>query len=275
MAYENTCGKPFIWEGVLVALYSKNTNLNENRRQWQYPGPARRPQNETTEEPFDPRKDNENFTGTPNVENQCTTKHKLYEITTTMLRVSYSEDCEYNAFYCMRAYDTGIVCGRTIYFHYETFQNYCLLDYVNCMERYDMWQVVHMGKCFTVPNLKDYDQLARKSGKLLDQFTTKRYALLNLHANGSHGAVDVTRSSLPRLNVRIITTWRHPSRVGAHNKEKTQTNTSLDNHRIKTYPMKIGSIGEIVKTPSHTGVQQKSSGQTLNILRHKPATHNW
>ncbi|XP_073963122.1 uncharacterized protein [Choristoneura fumiferana] len=144
--------------------------LNENRRQWQYPGPARRPQNETTEEPFDPRKDNENFTGTPNVENQCTTKHKLYEITTTMLRVSYSEDCEYNAFYCMRAYDTGIVCGRTIYFHYETFQNYCLLDYVNCMERYDMWQVVHMGKCFTVPNLKDYDRYSYRDDGFLDQW---------------------------------------------------------------------------------------------------------
>ncbi|XP_073963123.1 uncharacterized protein [Choristoneura fumiferana] len=142
----------------------------ENRRQWKFPRPARRPKNVTTEAPFEPqREDEENFTGTTHVDDQCSTKERAIELTTTLLRVSFTEDCDYLAFYCMRAYDTGVVCGRTLYFQYLNFRNYCLLDYVNCMERYDMWQAVHMGRCFSGSVLKEYEHYSYRDDYWLDQ----------------------------------------------------------------------------------------------------------
>ncbi|XP_052752784.1 uncharacterized protein LOC116412834 [Galleria mellonella] len=56
---------------------------------------------------------------------------------TTPARIYLEEDCDYLAHYCLKAYETGQVCGRTLYYVYSTFENYCMLDYVNCMERYE------------------------------------------------------------------------------------------------------------------------------------------
>ncbi|KAI8423340.1 hypothetical protein MSG28_014354 [Choristoneura fumiferana] len=145
----------------------------ESRRKWRFPGPARRPKNVTTEEPFNPRKENVNFTGTPHVDDICTTKEKPPIPTTTLFRVSFTEDCDYLAFYCMRAYVTGAVCGRTLYYQYESFENYCMLDYVNCMERYEVWKVVHMGKCFVVDAFKDYEQYSYKDDYYLRHMVVK------------------------------------------------------------------------------------------------------
>ncbi|XP_064074785.1 uncharacterized protein LOC135194099 [Vanessa tameamea] len=89
---------------------------------------------------------------------------------TTPLRVSFEESCDYLAHYCLKAYNTGILCGRTLYYTYHTFKNYCLLDYVNCMERYEVWQVVHMGECFNVTELSEYLVYPYDDDYFLDQY---------------------------------------------------------------------------------------------------------
>ncbi|XP_053619585.1 uncharacterized protein LOC128680448 isoform X2 [Plodia interpunctella] len=61
-----------------------------------------------------------------------------------------SDHCEYYAVSCMRAYNTGVICGRTVYLTYYTFTNYCMLDYTNCMERHEVWQIAHYGPCFNI-----------------------------------------------------------------------------------------------------------------------------
>ncbi|XP_045532894.1 uncharacterized protein LOC123720364 isoform X2 [Pieris brassicae] len=83
-----------------------------------------------------------------------TTTKKL--LRTTPYRVSFAEDCDYLVHYCLRAYSTGELCARTLFYTYYTFKNYCLMDFVNCMERYEVWQVVHMGPCFNITPLTEY-----------------------------------------------------------------------------------------------------------------------
>ncbi|XP_063834376.1 uncharacterized protein LOC135083608 [Ostrinia nubilalis] len=77
-------------------------------------------------------------------------------IRTTPPHVSFDEKCDYLAYYCLRTYDTGVLCGRTLYYVELNFTNYCMLDYVNCMERYDVWQILHMGECFELKVLDEY-----------------------------------------------------------------------------------------------------------------------
>ncbi|XP_053619594.1 uncharacterized protein LOC128680454 isoform X2 [Plodia interpunctella] len=86
---------------------------------------------------------------------------------TTPKRVSFIESCEYDAYYCMKAYVTGSVCARTDYFLYMTFKNYCQLNYINCLLRYEVWHIIHMSPCMTheysefveYPNRQDYKYL--------------------------------------------------------------------------------------------------------------------
>ncbi|XP_049880219.1 uncharacterized protein LOC126376708 [Pectinophora gossypiella] len=89
---------------------------------------------------------------------------------TTPFRLSFNEDCDYLAYYCLRAYNTGKLCGRTLYYIYHDFHNYCMLDYVNCMERYEVWQVVHMGACFNIEPLQEYKHYPYENDYFLDQY---------------------------------------------------------------------------------------------------------
>ncbi|CAH2097240.1 unnamed protein product [Euphydryas editha] len=89
---------------------------------------------------------------------------------TTPFRITFEESCDYLAHYCLKAYNTGKVCGRTLYYTYHTFKNYCLLDYVNCMERYEVWQIVHMGECFNVTELTEYLLYPYDDDYFLDQY---------------------------------------------------------------------------------------------------------
>ncbi|XP_069362840.1 uncharacterized protein [Maniola hyperantus] len=95
---------------------------------------------------------------------------KLRQKRTTPVRISFAENCDYLAHYCLKAYTTGKVCGRTLYYTYHTFKNYCLLDYVNCMERYEVWQVVHMGECFEVTEVDEYLRYPYDDDYFLDQY---------------------------------------------------------------------------------------------------------
>ncbi|XP_032523418.2 uncharacterized protein LOC116774779 isoform X1 [Danaus plexippus] len=96
-----------------------------------------------------------------------TPKKRLY---TTEKRVSFAENCDYLAHFCLKAYDTGSLCGRTLYFSYYTFKNYCLLDYTNCMERYEVWQVAYMGNCSTVKLLTEYLVYPYDNDLFLDEY---------------------------------------------------------------------------------------------------------
>ncbi|XP_050357768.1 uncharacterized protein LOC126778309 isoform X2 [Nymphalis io] len=68
-----------------------------------------------------------------------TTKTTTIRARTMIPRITFEENCDYLAYYCLKAYTTGKLCGRTLYYTYHTFKNYCLLDYVNCMERYEVY----------------------------------------------------------------------------------------------------------------------------------------
>ncbi|RVE51538.1 hypothetical protein evm_003808 [Chilo suppressalis] len=75
---------------------------------------------------------------------------------TTPYRISMAEDCDYNAYYCLKAFDTGYVCGRSLFMTFHTFKNYCMLEFVNCIERSEAWQPAHMGECFELHPLSEY-----------------------------------------------------------------------------------------------------------------------
>ncbi|XP_026332789.1 uncharacterized protein LOC113239855 [Hyposmocoma kahamanoa] len=61
---------------------------------------------------------------------------------------------------CMRAYTTGPLCARTMYFTYLTYPNYCLMDFVNCVEELEVWNMLHMGKCYEAMPLTIYSHYA-------------------------------------------------------------------------------------------------------------------
>ncbi|XP_063834471.1 uncharacterized protein LOC135083691 [Ostrinia nubilalis] len=84
-------------------------------------------------------------------------------------RWTFDENCDYTAYYCLRAFNTGSVCGKTIYYNHMTFKNYCMIEYVNCMERYDVWQVTHMGPCFPVKLFTDYLHYEYDNDDFLDR----------------------------------------------------------------------------------------------------------
>ncbi|XP_050553887.1 uncharacterized protein LOC118270716 isoform X2 [Spodoptera frugiperda] len=69
---------------------------------------------------------------------------------TTQHHVSAHEPCDYIVLTCLRAYQTGKVCGRTSYYRTMTFKNYCMLTYANCILRYEYFVLAHMGECFRI-----------------------------------------------------------------------------------------------------------------------------
>ncbi|CAH1641568.1 unnamed protein product [Spodoptera littoralis] len=86
-------------------------------------------------------------------------KHKQYmEGTTSKVpgrttpeHISVHEPCDYLVINCHRAYQTGKVCGKSSYYRTRTFKNYCMLDYANCILRYEYFQILHMGECYRLP----------------------------------------------------------------------------------------------------------------------------
>ncbi|XP_075986634.1 uncharacterized protein LOC142983573 isoform X2 [Anticarsia gemmatalis] len=94
---------------------------------------------------------------------------------TTPRRYNYSEHCVHKITFCLRAYETDQLCARTMYFFYKTFQSYCTMDFVNCMERYELWQVFHMGPCFELPDLTDYNEKAKEDFYTNDVFLDQTY----------------------------------------------------------------------------------------------------
>ncbi|KAI5638872.1 hypothetical protein NE865_08574 [Phthorimaea operculella] len=91
---------------------------------------------------------------------------------TTPFRLSFRHDCDYLAYYCMKAYQTGKVCARAFYAALHSFPSYCLLDYVNCMEKFEIWQVIHMGECEQLKPLTEYKHIAYNDDYFLDQYYT-------------------------------------------------------------------------------------------------------
>ncbi|XP_050553862.1 uncharacterized protein LOC118270536 [Spodoptera frugiperda] len=75
---------------------------------------------------------------------------------TTVAIFSLYEECDYLARPCLHSYKTGKICAKSIYTVYQTFRNYCMLDFVNCREGYDVWFPAYMGECFTLPKIDQY-----------------------------------------------------------------------------------------------------------------------
>ncbi|XP_061723576.1 uncharacterized protein LOC133529783 isoform X2 [Cydia pomonella] len=66
------------------------------------------------------------------------------------------ERCDYERIRCLRAYATGAVCARTLYYNYYSFPNYCTLEYHNCISRYEgIWTIAYMGLCTEVDLQKE------------------------------------------------------------------------------------------------------------------------
>ncbi|XP_053619387.1 uncharacterized protein LOC128680340 [Plodia interpunctella] len=70
--------------------------------------------------------------------------------------VTADHHCDFKWTYCMRVYNTGAVCGRTVYYTYNTFDSWCVLDYVNCREGTDIWIGIHTGPCLRIEPYSEY-----------------------------------------------------------------------------------------------------------------------
>ncbi|XP_041985358.1 uncharacterized protein LOC121737737 [Aricia agestis] len=100
---------------------------------------------------------------------RLTTPSTVKTKTTLHFRLSFNESCDYLAHYCLRAYNTGTLCARTAQYVYHTFKTYCMLDYVNCLERYEVWQIVHMGECFDFPLDTEYGLYHYENDEFLNE----------------------------------------------------------------------------------------------------------
>ncbi|KAI5646544.1 hypothetical protein NE865_01477 [Phthorimaea operculella] len=52
---------------------------------------------------------------------------------------SFENNCNYLVF--------GPVCAKGYFFSYRTFPNYCLVEFMNCIETWNAWDVVYIGNC--------------------------------------------------------------------------------------------------------------------------------
>ncbi|XP_061723612.1 uncharacterized protein LOC133529818 [Cydia pomonella] len=75
---------------------------------------------------------------------------------TTTTKIYFDNDCDYIQYYCFKGYYTGRLCGKTVYNTYENFENFCEMEYVNCLENYDLWSIAHMGECFNVTSFQTF-----------------------------------------------------------------------------------------------------------------------
>ncbi|XP_063629651.1 uncharacterized protein LOC134801053 isoform X2 [Cydia splendana] len=88
------------------------------------------------------------------------------------------ERCDYERIRCLRAYATGAVCARTLYYNYYSFPNYCTLEFHNCISSYEgIWTIAYMGICTELDIEKSryidlsYDEMIDNS------FLTKMYVV--------------------------------------------------------------------------------------------------
>ncbi|KAJ8709632.1 hypothetical protein PYW08_009636 [Mythimna loreyi] len=86
----------------------------------------------------------------------------------TPYRETYDDECAYILHYCHKTYQTGRLCGRTLFFHYYTFRSFCMLDYANCKEKYEVWQVAHMGQCYDLKTITEYIHVEYTNDSFLD-----------------------------------------------------------------------------------------------------------
>ncbi|XP_022835269.1 uncharacterized protein LOC111362758 [Spodoptera litura] len=77
-------------------------------------------------------------------------KTKKFNGRTAPFRDTLPDQCDFIIKYCHKTYATSAICARTLYYEYQTFKNYCMLDFVNCREGHEIWQILHMGKCYTL-----------------------------------------------------------------------------------------------------------------------------
>ncbi|XP_026332770.1 uncharacterized protein LOC113239841 isoform X2 [Hyposmocoma kahamanoa] len=83
-------------------------------------------------------------------------KPKASSTRTQRVMLTFDDDCDQHTYYCMVGFDTGRACGTTTYYRYYTFKNICELDYVNCVQGYEVWTLNHMGACFDPGISKPY-----------------------------------------------------------------------------------------------------------------------
>ncbi|XP_022835268.1 uncharacterized protein LOC111362757 [Spodoptera litura] len=75
---------------------------------------------------------------------------------TTVAIFSLYEECDYLARPCLHSHKTGKLCAKSEYSVYQTFKNYCMLEFVNCREGYDIWFPAYMGACMELPEIDQY-----------------------------------------------------------------------------------------------------------------------
>nr|XP_049707419.1 uncharacterized protein LOC110383271 [Helicoverpa armigera] len=78
--------------------------------------------------------------------------------------------CDHILGNCLLIERTGKLCARTIYYEYRSYESYCHMDFINCREGDDIWQVVHMGACFELPKIKEYMHYVYHDDWFLDQY---------------------------------------------------------------------------------------------------------
>ncbi|XP_050553882.1 uncharacterized protein LOC118270500 isoform X1 [Spodoptera frugiperda] len=88
-------------------------------------------------------------------------------------RNTVPNQCDYIINHCHKTYDTSAVCGRTLQYQYQSFKNYCMLDFVNCREGHEIWQILHMGKCYKLKDLTENEEFLYSG----DSFLSKDYVI--------------------------------------------------------------------------------------------------
>ncbi|XP_026332756.1 uncharacterized protein LOC113239829 isoform X2 [Hyposmocoma kahamanoa] len=90
--------------------------------------------------------------------------------TTIIIRpMTFTHTCDYIAYYCLKIWDTGRFCARSIHHQYANFTNYCELQYVNCVESYELWFAIHPGYCIFIPKAIEWKHYPYFDDYFLDQ----------------------------------------------------------------------------------------------------------
>ncbi|KAJ8715532.1 hypothetical protein PYW07_010014 [Mythimna separata] len=99
---------------------------------------------------------------------QRTKIRKMTKRRSTPFRDTFTDQCSFILHYCHRTYKTGRLCARTLFYAYYTFRNYCMMDYANCKETYEVWQVAHFGQCYTLKTVTEYIHVEYNNDSFLD-----------------------------------------------------------------------------------------------------------
>ncbi|CAH1641567.1 unnamed protein product [Spodoptera littoralis] len=92
---------------------------------------------------------------------------------TTVGIFSLYEECDYLARPCLHSHRTGKLCAKSQYSVYQTFRNYCMLEFVNCREGYDIWFPVYMGACIEIATIDEYMHYPYKDDFFLDNMVIR------------------------------------------------------------------------------------------------------